>query len=344
MSEDRVGLGVPGCVVIAEVGQAHDGSLGTAHAFIDAIADEGADAVKFQTHIASAESTRGEPWRVKFSPQDASRYDYWERMEFSEEQWAGLKRHADERGLIFLSSPFSLRSVELLERLGVPAWKVASGEVSNLPMLERLLATRKPILCSTGMSSWGELDVVNEMARAASVPLTFFQCTSAYPCPPEQLGLNVLEELRERYGCAVGLSDHSGAIYAGLGAAAVGADVLEVHVTLSKKAFGPDVPSSLTFGELGELVRGAKFLARVRAHPVDKEAAAGRMEEMRRLFTKSVVAARPLEPGHELAESDLDYRKPGTGIPAARWRDLLGRRVDRSYAAGEQICATELES
>ena len=141
------------CLIIAEVAQAHDGSLGAAHAYIDAIADAGADAVKFQTHIAEAESTPHEPWRVKFSKQDATRYDYWKRIEFTEEQWLGLKQHADERNLIFLSSPFSIEAVDLLTRIGVRYWKIASGEVSNLPMLEHILKTRLPIILSSGMSS-----------------------------------------------------------------------------------------------------------------------------------------------------------------------------------------------
>src|SRR5215467_15257875 len=148
----------PQCCIVAEVAQAHDGSLGTAHAFIDACARAGADAIKFQTHIASAESTPGEPWRVKFSRQDASRYDYWKRMEFTAEQWRGLAEHANERGLIFLSSAFSFAAVELLERLGMSAWKVGAGEVTNLPLLERMARTGKPVLLSSGMSTWAELD------------------------------------------------------------------------------------------------------------------------------------------------------------------------------------------
>ncbi|MEC7520525.1 MAG: N-acetylneuraminate synthase family protein [Myxococcota bacterium] len=341
MTTHDVGLGVDGCLVIAEVGQAHDGSLGTAHAFIDAVADAGAHAVKFQTHIAAAESTPDEPWRVKFSPQDATRYEYWRRMEFTDAQWAGLKTHADERGLIFLSSAFSFQAFELLEKLGTPAWKVASGEVSNLPLLERMIATRKPLLCSTGMSPWEELDRVAELAKG--VPLTFFQCTSAYPCPPEQLGLNVLGELERRYGCAVGLSDHSGAIHAGLGAVALGADVLEVHVTLSKQAFGPDVPSSITFPELKQLVDGAAFLSRAVRSPVSKDAQAAELSEMRRLFTKSIVAARPIARGAVFTEDDLDYRKPGTGVPARRYQELMGRAARRPYDRGEQIAPEEME-
>src|SRR6266550_9312706 len=120
-----------GCLIIGEVAQAHDGSLGMAHAFIDAISAAGADAVKFQTHIASAESTQSEPWRVKFSPQDQTRYEYWKRMEFTEDQWHGLAGHAKEKGLLFLSSPFSFEAIELLKRVGVPAWKVGSGEIGN---------------------------------------------------------------------------------------------------------------------------------------------------------------------------------------------------------------------
>ena len=127
-----------GCLNVGEVAQAHDGSLGAAHAYIDAIAAAGVDAVKFQTHIASAETTPAEPWRVKFSSQDATWYDYWKRIEFSEEQWRELAKHAQERNVIFLSSPFSMEAVELLKRVGMPAWKVASGEEGNLSMLDRM--------------------------------------------------------------------------------------------------------------------------------------------------------------------------------------------------------------
>src|SRR3990170_846507 len=160
------------CLIVGEVAQAHDGSLGTAHAFIDAIANAGADAVKFQTHIAAAESTPAEPWRVIFSQQDATRYDYWKRMEFTEEQWCGLKKHADERGLKFLSSPFSIEAVELLTRVGVAAWKVASGEVSTTPMFERMAATGLPIFLSTGMSPLNEIDAAVELVQARGLPLT----------------------------------------------------------------------------------------------------------------------------------------------------------------------------
>jgi N,N'-diacetyllegionaminate synthase len=315
------------CCIVAEVAQSHDGSLGTAHAFIDACARAGANAIKFQTHIAAAESTPGEPWRVKFSRQDASRYDYWKRMEFTEEQWHGLKQHADECGIQFLSSPFSIEAVDLLTRVGVAAWKVASGEVSNTPMLERMLATGLPMLLSSGMSPLHELDAAVALIQGQGVPLTVLQCTSAYPCPPENIGLNLLPFFRDRYGCPVGLSDHSGTIYAGLAAATLGATMLEVHVTFSREMFGPDVPASITLGELRQLVDGIRFIEAMTAHPVDKDAMADTMVPLRHLFTKSVVARTDLLAGTVLRAEHLTVKKPGTGIPAARLSELLGRTL-----------------
>ncbi|CAN5348953.1 N-acetylneuraminate synthase [soil metagenome] len=340
---DRVWTNSGEVRVIGEVGQAHDGSLGTAHAYIDAIANTGADGVKFQTHIAAAESTADEPWRVRFSPQDATRYDYWERMEFTEEQWAGLKRHAEDRGLFFLSSPFSIEAVELLSRVGVAAWKVASGEVGNAPLFEGMAETGRPFLISTGMSPLPEIDAAVERVKARGLELTVLQCTSSYPCPPESLGLNMLPFFRERYGCPVGLSDHSGTIYAGLAAAALEAKVIELHVTLSRKAFGPDVPASVTAEELALLVEGVRFIETALAHPVDKDAMARELKPLRDLFTKSVVTRRDLTTGQVLESEDIALKKPGTGIPAARLHEVLGRRVRRSVAAGSLLVEDDLE-
>ena len=331
------------CLVIGEVAQAHDGSLGMAHAYIDAIADSGADAVKFQTHIAAAESTPAEPWRVKFSRQDATRYDYWKRMEFTEEQWHGLKRHADERGLLFLSSPFSAAAVDLLTRVGVAAWKVASGEVASIDMFERMAATGLPFLLSTGMSGWGEIDEAVARIRAAGRTAVVMQCTSRYPTPPEKVGLNVVGEIASRYGLPAGLSDHSGTIYPGLAAATLGIAVLEVHVTFSKLMFGPDVPASLTTEDFARLAEGVRFIEAMRTAPVDKDSEAASLAPMRSLFNKSVVAGRALPAGHVLDAADLASKKPGSGIPAARLPQLLGRRLRRPLAADQLLAEDDLE-
>ncbi len=337
----HIGVGNP-CFIVAEVAQSHDGSLGMAHAFVDAIADAGADAVKFQTHIAAAESTLGEPWRVKFSRQDATRHDYWKRMEFTEEQWHGLKQHAVERGLAFLSSPFSVEAVELLTRVGVAAWKVASGEASNAPMFERMAATGLPILLSTGMSPLAEIDAAVEFVKEHGLPLVVLQCTSVYPCPPEKIGLNLVPFFRERYGCGVGLSDHSGVIYSGLAAATLGIEALEVHVTLSRQMFGPDVPVSITTAELRQLVDGIRFIERMNAHPLDKDAMAEELTPMRSLFTKSIVARIDLPAGTLLQDAHLTLKKPGTGIPAARLPELIGRTLRRAVKADQLLQERDL--
>jgi N-acetylneuraminate synthase len=333
----------PKCLIVGEIAQTHDGSLGAAHAYIDAVANAGADAIKFQTHIAAAESTPGEPWRVKFSRQDATRYEYWERMEFTEEQWEGLAAHAIERGLIFLSSAFSPEAVELLERIGVPAWKVGAGEVSNLPLLAKMARTGKPVILSSGMSDWEELDAAVNCVRENGASVAVLQCTTAYPCPPEKLGLNVMAELRDRYACPVGLSDHSGAIYAGLAAAALGAKMIEIHVAFSRECFGPDVIASISTPELKQLVEGVRFIERALGSPVNKTAMAEELSELRKVFGKSIVAARDLNAGARLSAEDLAFKKPGSGIPAARFKETLNRRLKRAVAANTMLSEDDLD-
>ena len=337
-----IGPGKP-CLVIAEIAQAHDGSLGMAHAYIDAAATAGADAVKFQTHIASAESTPAEPWRVKFSLQDETRFEYWRRMEFTEDQWQGLKNHCDENGLVFLSSPFSFEAVALLERTGVAAWKVPSGETTNTPMLEQMRATGLPVILSTGMSTQAEIDAAVAYLQERRTDLILLQCTTAYPCPPEKVGLNMIGEFRERYGCAVGLSDHSGTIYPGLAAATIGIQMLEVHLTFSRDMFGPDVPASITPGELAQLTEGIRFIEKMSSHPVDKDELAGDMDDLRRTFSKSIVARVDLEEGVLLGPDDLTLKKPGGGLPATKLPQVIGRRLKQAKSADEQLTEEDLD-
>lgn len=337
------GRGSGNCLIIGEVAQTHDGSLGAAHAFIDAIADAGADAVKFQTHIAAEESTPDEPWRVKFSPREETRFEYWQRMEFTKSEWLGLKTHADERNILFLSTPFSEKAVELLSGIGMRVWKVASGEVGNLPLLELMAASHDPMILSSGMSDWEEIDLAVGVIKGNGNSLAVLQCTSAYPCPPERVGLNVLDVLRQRYGLPVGLSDHTGNIYAGLAAATLGADVIEVHVTLSREMFGPDVPASLTTKELRQLVDGTRQIERMTGSPVDKESAAEDLADLRTIFTKSIVASKALSAGTAIAAADLKLKKPGTGMSAAEIPNLIGRILKHDVKADEMLSSYHID-
>lgn len=331
------------CVVLAEVAQAHEGSVGLAHCFIEAARGAGATGIKFQTHFAQAESTFEEPWRNTFKFYDRSRFDYWKRTEFSEEDWHGLRQHAADVGLSFVSSPFSLEAVELLKRLRLDAWKVASGEVTNFPLLKEIAATGLPVYLSTGMSTLDEIDAAVEILRPHSAQLVLVQATSTYPCPPERIGLNVISELRDRYGCDAGLSDHSGTIYAGLAAAALGASFVEVHLTLSRHMFGPDVMASVTPEELTALVDGIRFIEQALGHPVNKNDIAQELQPLRETFGRSVAVTADLDAGDILTLEALTLKKPGTGIAPDRLTSLVGRRLARSVQAHRLLREEDLE-
>lgn len=320
--------------IIAEIAQAHEGSLGIAHSYIDALAKTGVDAVKFQVHIAEAESSAFEPFRVKFSYEDDTRFDYWKRMEFSLEQWKGLKAHCDEVGVEFMASPFSQAAVELLEEVGVKRYKIGSGEVSNYLMLEKICRTGKPVILSSGMSSFAELDEAVAFIASFGNDLTVLQCTTAYPTPPEKLGLNVLEALRNRYPSAkVGLSEHTSKIYAGLAAVALGATMLEFHAVFSRQMFGPDAGSSLEMSEIKQLVEGVRHLEVALSNPVDKTDNSG-FTPLKKMFEKTLAVNRSLPKGHILRFEDLEAKKPaGHGIPAARFREVVGKELSTNVSA-----------
>ena len=324
----RIGRGVRP-FIIAEIAQAHDGSLGTAHAYIDAVADIGVDAVKFQTHIADEESTFDEAFRVHFSTQDNSRFDYWKRMEFTEPQWRELAQHAEARGLVFLSSAFSVAAVELLDRLGISAWKVGSGEFWSNDLLEAMVATNKPLLISTGLCGYDDIDNLTSGLTARSVPYALFQCTSMYPSPLETVGLNLIDDLSSRYECPVGLSDHSGSVFPSLAAIARGCPLVEVHVTFHKKCFGPDVASSLDLDQLKLLVQGRDEIFSMLSSEGNKEIQQKKLESTKKLFRKSLALREDQVSGVQISREHLTTKKPGSGIPPEKMQQVLGKVLKR---------------
>jgi len=305
----------------------HDGSLGNAIRTAEVAAECGADAVKFQLHDAAAETTRDAPSPPYFEHE--TRWEYFERTAFSDEQWAALKDACDRARIEFLCSVFSVQAVERLERLGVRRYKIGSGEVTNLELVRRVGATGKPVLLTSGMSSWSELDAA---VAAAGNDVTVLQCTSEYPTPPERVGLNVLAELRDRYGKPMGFSDHTVGNYAAFAAVAVGAVVIEKHFALSKNLYGPDAAFSMEPDELEDLVEGIRDIEAMLANPVDKDDLEP-VAEMKRVFEKSVVTVADVAAGVTLERAMLAAKKPGTGIPAAHIDDVVGRRAARDLPA-----------
>jgi N-acetylneuraminate synthase len=310
---------------IAEIAQAHDGSLGILHSYIDALAITGVDAVKFQVHIAEAESSEHEPFRVKFSLEDKSRFDYWKRMEFTTAQWKEIKQHCNAVGLEFLASPFSNAAVDLLEEVGVNYYKIGSGEVSNFLLLEKIAQTGKPLILSSGMSSLQELDETVAFLKSKNVDFSMVQCTTAYPTQPVNYGLNMIQELRNRYKVSVGFSDHSAKIETCIAAVALGAEIIEFHVVFDKRMFGPDSQSSLTIEETATLVKAIRNIEVALQNPVDKNNTA-EFTSLKNIFEKSLAVNKNLKAGHLLTFNDLEAKKPkGYGIDAAKFQEIIGK-------------------
>ena len=312
--------------IIAEVGQAHDGSLGMLHSYIDALAPTGVNAIKFQTHIAEAESSTAEPFRVHFSYEDGSRFDYWKRMSFTEAEWIGIKNHCNEVGIEFLSSPFSIAAVNLLEKLGVPKYKVGSGEIRNYLLLDKIAKTRKPVILSSGLGSFAEIDRALGFLPANEVAI--LQCTTAYPTDAKNIGLNVIQELIMKYPeHTIGFSDHSGRIETCLAARVLGAKMLEFHVVFDRRMFGPDAKASLTIDEIQTLTSGIRFIEDCLAHPVDKTSVAAE-SDLVKMFGKSLAVNRDMIVGSVLSLDDLEAKKPaGQGIPASDYSKVIGKAL-----------------
>ncbi|WP_333875315.1 N-acetylneuraminate synthase family protein [Flavobacterium sp.] len=315
--------------LIAEIAQAHEGSLGILHSYIDAVAKTGVQAIKFQMHLAEAESSIHEPFRVQFSKEDATRFDYWKRMEFTLDQWKGIKQHCDEVGLDFICSPFSNLAVDWLEEIGVHTYKVGSGEVNNFLLLEKITQTGKPIILSSGMSSFAELDQTVAFLNSKKSQFSILQCTTAYPTQPEQYGLNVIAELKQRYNIPIGFSDHSAKMATGIAAVALGAEILEFHVVFHRTMFGPDAIASLTLEETKQLVEAVHDIHSALQHPIHKNNNAA-FNELKSIFEKSLALNKNLPQGHTLTFADLESKKPkGYGISAADFEKVIGRQLTK---------------
>lgn len=313
--------------VIAEIGSMHDGSFGNATKAVELAQHIGADAVKFQTHLAQYETVKNAPNPSYFKGEP--RYDYFKRTAFSTTQWKELKAFCDELAITFISSPFSKEAVDLLEDVGVQKYKIPSGEVTNIELLEAAANTGKPIILSSGMSNWEELDnAVQVLQRGDVQELTVLQCSSAYPCPIERVGLNIIKEIKHRYGCIAGFSDHTSTNYAAFAAVSLGAEVIEKHLTFSKHMYGSDAPLAAEPDQFREMIEGIRTIEKILAHPVDKDDLTP-YSDMKKVFEKSIVANENIEKNSIITASMLGVKKPGTGLPPNKLSSIIGKRAKR---------------
>ena len=324
--------------IIAEIGSIHDGSFGNAIKAIDVASDAGADIVKFQTHIAEAESLSNAPSPNYFT--EESRTEYFKRTSFTFNQWIKISEHCSFKGVEFISSPFSIEAIELLEKIGVKAYKVPSGEVTNLPLLEKIVSTSKDVYLSTGMSDWGEIDRAINVLRN-SPNLIPMQCSSSYPCKPELVGLNVISEMLKRYNLPVGFSDHTLGFAAGISAVALGCVAVEKHFTFSKLMYGSDAKNSMEPKEFKKFCTALKEAYKMRNSFVDKNDL-GEYYNMKKIFEKSIVTSQNVKIGDILGENNLAYKKPGDGISASFYKEVLGKTVNKDLSKDSKISWDDL--
>lgn len=315
-------------MIIAEIAQAHDGSVGILHSYIDALADTGVDAVKFQTHIAEAESSIHEAFRIPFSYVDMTRYDYWKRMELTTEQWAAVKEHCNRVGLKFIASPFSCKAVDVLEEAGVDIYKIGSGEVTNLLLLDKIATIGKPVILSSGMSTINELDTAIEIFKNSRTNISILQCSTSYPSVPPEWNLHTIKTFKTRYAIPVGLSDHSGGMVACMAAAAVGAELFEFHVVFDRRMFGPDAKSSLEINEVKLLVKGINEIRLALESVADKDEQVADKSDLKKMFGKSLCVNNHLPANHVITIKDLEAKKPaGLGIAPQDYKQVIGKQL-----------------
>jgi N-acetylneuraminate synthase len=328
-----------GAYVIAEAGVNHNGDLGMACRLIEAAKAAGADAVKFQTFKADRLVACGTPkarYQEETAPDAADQADLLRKLELDESAHRVLQKEARRQGIQFLSTPFDEPSADMLERLGVPLFKLSSGEVTNKPLLEHVARKGRPIILSTGMSTLEEVGRAVAWIQAVSkAPLTLLHCVSEYPAPFDQINLRAMDTMRAAFGLPVGYSDHTPGIDISLAAVARSACVIEKHLTLDQSLPGPDHRASLEPAAFAALVRGVRAVESAlgdgikRPQPCETgNKAVGR---------RSLVAAKPLQRGHRLKRSDLVFKRPGHGISPADLESALGKRLKRGVGADEVL-------
>ena len=250
-------------------------------------------------------------------------------MGFSSEQWKEVKSHCDKVGVEFMSSPFSQAAVDLLEEVGVKRYKIGSGEVTNLLMLEKIAQTGKPVILSSGMSSFSELDTGIKFLEKRNIKTSILQCTTAYPTQPKEWGFDVMDELRDKFSLETGFSDHSGDVYACLAAAARGAEILEFHAVFDKRMFGPDAPASMDIDEIAFMVKGVRQICESLTVKIDKNDNS-KFDTLKGIFEKSLAINKDLKAGHIISFEDLEAKKPkGYGIDASQYEKIIGQKLNK---------------
>ncbi len=327
-----------GVYIIAEAGVNHNGRLDLAFALAKAAKEAGADCVKFQTfkavNLVSRNAQKAE--YQKKTTGDSSQREMLKKLELSFDDFYRVKEFCDEIGICFLSTPFDFESIEFLNSIDMPFWKIPSGEVTNYPYLVSLARTGKPIVMSTGMCDMEEIEAALRTLREhGATDITLLHCNTEYPTPFEDVNLRAMQTMREAFGTEVGYSDHTKGIEVPIAAVALGATIIEKHFTLDRSMEGPDHKASLEPHELKAMVKSIRN--------IEKAIGNGRKEpspsEKKNISVarKSIVAKKPIHAGEYFSEENLTVKRPGNGISPMRWEEVIGQKAKRAFEEDEQI-------
>lgn len=329
-------------LIIAEAGVNHNGNMATARRLVDAAAEAGADLVKFQTYSAktlvSAKAVKAEYQNRNEAGNSETQQSMLQRLELPKEAHFDLLSHCADRGIGFFSTAFDFDSLNFLNQLGLPRFKVPSGEITNLPYLRRVARFGKELILSTGMATLGEIEAALEVIEQSGCPrnqITLLHCTTEYPAPYGEVNLRAIATLREAFGVAVGYSDHTEGIEISLAAVALGATIIEKHFTLDRSMPGPDHAASLQPDELRALVAGVRRIELALGSSRKQRTLSE--EKNRVVVRKSIVASRNIKSGEVFSEENLTVKRPGSGLSPMHWDEVIGRLAIRDFAADEEI-------
>ncbi|MDC0469149.1 N-acetylneuraminate synthase family protein [Candidatus Pelagibacter sp.] len=322
-------------LIIAEIGLSHNGNIKKALDLIYLSKKSGADIVKFQTHFAKFESTLDEPFRIKASNKFKNRYDYWKKTEFTQKQWKKIIKFCKKTKIIFATSPFSVEAVKIMRNLGCKNWKIGSGEVfSNWIINEILRRKEDGLIISSGMSTWTDLKKNYKLIRKKkNKNFVMLQCTSEYPSSLKKVGLNVITDMKKKFSCYVGLSDHTGSIFPSIVALSQGADLIEVHVCISKKSKGLDINASVTFDELKIINKARDAIFEMKENPVNKNILSNVQKKYKKIFGKSLALKNDLMKGDKIDISNLTIKKPGTGLKEKLLKNIANKTARKNLSS-----------
>ena len=325
--------------IIAEAGDNHNGSRELAFRLIDKAVEAGADCVKFQTFITeeiiSKRAEKAE-YQKAATGSDESQYQMVKKLELSFEQFRELQKYAEERDITFISTPFDIPSVEFLDSINIPCFKIPSGEITNLPYLIKIAETGRDVIMSTGMAELNEIEsAINILREHGSGDISLLHCNTEYPTPYEDVNLRAMLTLKVKFGVRVGYSDHTQGIEVPIAAVALGAEIIEKHFTLDHNMEGPDHKASLEPDELKQMVDGIRKTEKALGNGI-KTASPSEKKNIQ-IARKSIVARRDIKKGEILTEENLAVKRPGNGISPMRWYEVIGTKAIRDFSEDEMI-------